>query len=383
MVFGSVPFERSWLTEHHLAHQLAARRRVLFVDPLTSPLSGLRRVDGPRTPQEFLRAARLRRVGRLHVLQPYALPPVTDPRALRASRPLLHLQIGAAARRVGIRRPLAVVAFGGPELLGLAEERAMVLLVKDLNDAEPDLLGVSAERIRSAAAALAAEARCVITISDALQETLAARGIPSVVLPHGYDTDAPEPAAHPPPDVADLRRPRFGYVGRIDARLDFTLLDRIAAAHPEGTLVMVGPVSPRLDGEGVATLRARPNVVWLGVRPRTEVPSLLAHLDCALLPYLPGAWADHGSPLKLWDYLGAGPPIVGTGYTVLRRYPPPLVRFADNHDEALGAVSDALASPGAEADVRRAMARANGWDERAREFERIVDLPALDRETPG
>jgi hypothetical protein len=327
-----------------------------------------------------VQAARLRRVGRLHVLQPYALPPVTNPRALRASRSLLHLQIGAAARRVGIRRPLALVAAGGPELLGLAEERAMVLLVKDLNDAEPELIGVSAERLRSAAAALAARARCVVTISDALQHTLAGRGIPSVVLPHGYDTDAPQPSATPPSDVARLPRPRFGYVGRIDARLDFALLRRIAVAYPEGALLMIGPVSPRLDGDDVEALRACPNVAWLGVRQRAEVPSLLAHLDCALLPYLPGAWADHGSPLKLWDYLGAGPPIVGTGYTVLRRYPPPLVRFADGHEEALGAVCAALASPGAEADIRRATARANGWDERARELERIVDLPALDRE---
>jgi hypothetical protein len=121
----------------------------------------------------------------------------------------------------------------------------------------------------------------------------------------------------------------------------------------------------------LARFCARPNVHTIGVRSREELPAYLAELDCCLVPYLEGDWSRHGSPLKLWDYLYAGPPVVGSGYLALLEYPAPLVHFAVGAQGFVGAIERALACDGGRAE-RRAFALANTWQARAAQFEQLV-----------
>lgn len=78
------------------------------------------------------------------------------------------------------------------------------------------------------------------------------------------------------------------------------------------------------------------------------------------------------SPMKLWEYLYAGPPIVGTGALELRRYPPPLVHFCAEARRAPDAVQAALDSGAEGARQRRDFALANTWDTRARQLDAHV-----------
>ena len=87
-------------------------------------------------------------------------------------------------------------------------------------------------------------------------------------------------------------------------------------------------------------------------------------MDCGLLPYKASEWSKYGSPLKLWDYLYAGPPIAGSGYSVLASYPPPLVHFASDSLRLVEQVDAALAQGHRQADQRRSFALANTWTQR-------------------
>jgi hypothetical protein len=109
----------------------------------------------------------------------------------------------------------------------------------------------------------------------------------------------------------------------------------------------------------------------IGARPRATLPSYLAHADCLLIPYRDTVWARHGSPLKLWDYLYAGPPIVGSGYSVLSEYLP-MVSFANDDERFVTQVADAIADGAGGAAQRREFALANTWDERGQELEAIA-----------
>jgi teichuronic acid biosynthesis glycosyltransferase TuaH len=372
VVYGTTPWDDAWLTEHNLAHALAERHRVLYVEPPVTPLSPLRRRDRAEVRALLRRGAR--QSGRVHVFRPFALPPREHPRAKRLSAPLVRMQLRRVASQLGLREPTVLAARNTAELTGAVGERTRVYLVKDLVEAGGELLGLESGRLAGDVAAMCAGAQVVCATSEALRASLAERGVDSALLPHGFHADlAPlYDSAERPHEYASLPGRLLGYTGRIDSRLDFELIRAVADSLPAASVVLIGPVSPRLPREDLALLRSRSNIHLLGARPRRELPAYLAHLDCCLMPYRDSEWIRHASPLKVWDFLYAGPPIVGAGCPALRDFPPPLVAFAEDAPAFLDAVRSALDSPGDGRERRREHALANSWDERARELERLA-----------
>lgn len=149
-------------------------------------------------------------------------------------------------------------------------------------------------------------------------------------IPHG--TPAPflaseplhRPAA-PPPDLAVLPRPLLGYVGSISDRLDWEVLNRLALAFPQASIVLVGRL-PRLTNShgweaAAARLLSRPNVHAVGWRSQLELPGCFAAFDAILIPYDQNhPFNQSCSPTKIMDGLGSGRPIVATAIPECRLY---------------------------------------------------------------
>ncbi len=114
-----------------------------------------------------------------------------------------------------------------------------------------------------------------------------------------------------PHDQARLARPRLGFFGVIDERLDLALVARIADARPDWQLVMLGPVVKI----GEAELPRRNNVHWLGNKAYAELPAYLAGWDVALMPFARNASTEFISPTKTLEYLAAGRKVVSTAIT--------------------------------------------------------------------
>lgn len=379
VVTGSVPFETPWLTEHNLAAALARQGPVVWLDPPRSPatlLRARRHRSGPRAPGP------VDPPHRLHVRRPLVLPPVEGVRAGRWSRPALGLQLRAALRGLPDRR-FALLARDPGVDLGRLGAGPTAYLVKDWNPGGAALLGRRSEaEIEAAMLGLCTRVDLVLAVTERLCRTLGERGVAARLLRHGFAAETADAyeAAERPIDLAELPRPLLGYVGRVDDRLDFEAIRAIADAHSEGTVVLIGPLSPRLSLESADALRSRANLRTLGPRPRASLPGYLMHLDACLLPYRPGPWGEHGSPLKLWEYLYAGAPIVGSGYEVLREYPDWVAYGAPEELAALVARALEGRSAGS-VERRRAFALENTWDHRADELRAIVarhreDAPA-------
>ncbi len=376
MLYATTSWDGPWQVEHNLAHALAARHRVLYVDPPTSPLTPIRYGFTPQT-WRGLRAVADRRThasGRLRVFTPLGFPPIEHPRARELSLPLHRRQVARAVRRVGFDRPVVVAWRWLPELKGIAREALRVAIVMDYNPGGAALMGRSAEELETTTAANCDAADLICTTSPAVRDLLAEQGRPSELLRFGFAADlAPVfDAAQPPPEYASLPRPLIGYAGGIDDRLDFEAIRSLADRFAGGSLVFVGPLSPRLSERGHEALRSRPNIHLLGPRPRLELPGYVRYLDVALMPYADSPWIRHAAPLKLWEYLYAGPPLVGTACEDLRHYPPPLVHYSETGKMAVQLVEDALRDPSSGAQQRRAFALANTWDDRARELDELV-----------
>jgi glycosyltransferase involved in cell wall biosynthesis len=143
-----------------------------------------------------------------------------------------------------------------------------------------------------------------------------------------------------PDDQADIPRPRIGFFGVLDERLDRDLLAEVAARAPGWHLVMIGPVV-KIDPR---TLPSAPNIHYLGPKPYALLPSYIAGWDVAMLPFARNEATRFISPTKTPEYLAAGKPVVSTSITdVVRPYGEArLARIADTPADFVEAVRDAL-----------------------------------------
>jgi len=119
------------------------------------------------------------------------------------------------------------------------------------------------------------------------------------------------------PDQAGLARPRIGFYGVIDERMDLELLAQVADARPDWQLVMVGPVVKISEED----LPRRPNIHYLGGKSYDQLPLYLAGWDAAMMPFAINEATRFISPTKTPEYIAGGRPVVSTPIKdVIRHY---------------------------------------------------------------
>lgn len=106
----------------------------------------------------------------------------------------------------------------------------------------------------------------------------------------------------------DIPRPRLGYAGVIDERLDLNLIDELSKRRPDWQVVMVGPVV-KIDQ---ASLPQRNNLHWLGLKDYGDLPAYFAGWEIGLLPFAINDATRFISPTKTPEYLAAGLQVVST-----------------------------------------------------------------------
>lgn len=162
-----------------------------------------------------------------------------------------------------------------------------------------------------------------------------------------------------PEELRGLQGPVFGFVGHIRNWVDLGLVRELARAYPEATVVLIGPKGPDI------VLPEEKNVLWLGPKPQRELPRYIAAFDVCLNPFADSALTADVSPLKFYEYLATGKPIVST------RNPAQVAEFADvsfvarDGREFIDMCGAALAPRSADAIAAQlARARTCSWDGR-------------------
>ena len=181
-----------------------------------------------------------------------------------------------------------------------------------------------------------------------------------------------------PADQAGIGRPRLGFFGVLDERLDIPLLTGIAEARPNWHIVMVGPVV-KIDP---AELPRRDNIHYLGAKSYGELPRYIAGWDVALLLFARNEATRFISPTKTPEYLAAGKPVVSTSIRdVVNPYGEQgLVRIADSVPEFVRACEAALTeNPEPRRSKADAYLRNTSWDRTWAKTAMLLKT-ALDRE---
>lgn len=317
-----------WTNKQHTALELARLGcRVFYIDSL-----GLRRPtatsrDLMRLFQRLVRAfLPPRRVAAgVWVWSPLIVPAARNPRLKDLNRIALRIGLAFWLLMFGFRQ--TVLWTYNPttsRLLKLQDYKLVVYHCVDDIAAQP---GMDAAAIRTGEQQLCAAADLVFVTSRELFSSRAALNpantyyYPNVVdyahFAQGRSPDQPAPS--------DLMRscpsPRIGFVGAISSyKVDFPLLRELAEQNPQWSFVLIGSVGegdPRTDP---ALLEGLANLHLLGPRNYTELPAYMAAFDVAIIPAPINTYTRAMFPMKFFEYLAVGLPVVSTPLPALDEF---------------------------------------------------------------
>jgi hypothetical protein len=370
--FSSVEWNYTWQRPQQIASRLSQHGHLLYISPL-----GLRAVQWQDAGRVVRRLAfrlthqTIWKAEPLTVYTPLAFFPFPhNPLANRINGRALHKTIQSWMRRSNITKP--IVWIGTPSLAALIAIQGLNprLIIYDCLDNFP-LFHSNPLGIIEAEQQIVAQAQLVFASASELLERMKTMNPHTFLLPNAVDYAhfAPIPSPECPTDLLPVRHPILGYVGEMAHWFDFDLVTRVAAEHPEWTIVLIGPLHQ--DARRAAHI---PNVKFLGRKNYSDLPKYVSQFDVCLLPFKINALTSAVSPIKLYEYLAAGKPVVSTP---LREVIPlhGVVEIASRIDFAT-AIQRALET-GAHQDKieeRLAVARQNTWDDRVQEILRLIQL---------
>lgn len=322
--FSHLRWDFVWQRPQHLLSRAARERRVWFVEePLTT--NGAARLECTPVTERLTRVV------------PY-LPAELSEEDIRASQQQL---LGAFWRERRFVSPL--LWYYTPMAVPFTRTLAAGVVVYDCMDELSGFKGASPE-LRGLERELLERAHLVFTGGVSLYEAKkdqhpAVHAFPSSVdKAHFCKARQPLPA---PADQATIPRPRVGFFGVIDERLDIDLVRALTVLRPQYQFVLLGPVV-KVDA---ATLPGAANLHYLGMKRYEELPAYLAGWDAAILPFARNEATRFISPTKTPEYLAAGRPVVSTSIAdVIRPYGVQrLARIADDPEAFAHAIDASLA----------------------------------------
>lgn len=316
--------------KHHIMKVLSRHNDIVWIN-----YHGTRR---PRADLSDLRSAcsTLRRfiqgvrpVGPTFVqLTPLCIPGATNTVLAWLHDRMLITQIRRAVRSLAgsARKSLQIWAFA-PDVACLAGQFEEECFVYYCADEFSKFEGVCAERITAAENRMLKRADVVITTSESLLRAKRVHRPDAILARHGVDYDHFASAwrlnLSVPPDIASIPNPIFGFFGLIHHWIDVALIAEVARLRPGYSFVLIGEC--KVD---VSRLRVQPNVHLLGRRPFAELPAYCSTFVAGMLPFVRSDLTVHVNPIKMYEYLAAGLPIISTPMPEALRFRGP-VRFAD------------------------------------------------------
>ena len=307
-----------WTNKQHVAIQLARQgHKVFYVKSQglrapTATRKDLRRIwaklkRGLAPPREVR--------DNLWVWSPIVVPFHRSVMVRKVNRLLLSAGLRFWMQRKGIRpRLLWTYSPLTTELYDLDQYPIVVYHAVDDIKAQP---GMPRAAIEAAENELSCRADIIFTTAHNLYVTHGRLNPATYYFSNVADYDhfnrALSPEVKIPEDISAIAGPRIGFIGAISSyKLDFQMINSVANTHPEWSFVFVGEIGEGDPATDPSIFKGATNIHFLGGRPYSSLPAYLKGMDVVLLPNRINDYTKSMFPMKFFEYLAAGKPVVAT-----------------------------------------------------------------------
>jgi glycosyltransferase involved in cell wall biosynthesis len=374
---------RSWnapyrVGSHHYARQfLQAGYDVCWITHPISPLHRLSRQyklysEDILDKYHIWKAGGLRQ-GNLLQYTPLTLLPYANVPVLRSDfvrRNMLRLTVPSLRhylRKTGFDK-VDILWFANPALGGLLDMVSYsqcVFRIADDNAAFQLLPG----GVKRAEQHLVQNADAVFVTAPSLRERYAWARDKLHYLPNGVDFEFFTNSDLPlPKEYEAIPAPRVVYVGTIAEWFDADLIQSAAAALPDHSFILIG--EPHID---LSALSAMKNVFLLGGRPYKNIPGYMRHADIGIIPFKNTKLVESVNPVKLYEYLACGLPVVATRWKTLVDIDSPAL-LAASREEFVQMIRQGLSEKKTKSKFYIEYARANSWHARFQDIMSVLRL---------
>jgi len=360
----------------HIMRKLAAKNKILYINPFGSDLlGGLKRKKGltariARKLKSIVKCLRQPEKN-LYVFSPVFLPLQGKAAIDIVNNALLKLQIKIVCRLIGLSKPtiLWLENIRAADIMNCFDP---VFKAYNVSDLFANNSYIANQQIQHQwEKRICEESDLVICVSKELHAVKRAERENVFYVPHGVDFDLFQQAARRTEEIleelADVRRPIAGYFGTLTAYNDIEMLLWCARNMPDVSFVLAGQIT----GGDYSELKKLGNVYFLGRIPYEKIPRLCANFDVCMLQWKMSKWIESCNPLKMFEYMASGKPIVSVPIKEAMQYAD-VISITHNKEEFCRAIRSELQNDTMERSRRRVeIAAKHCWDN---QVEKISDL---------
>lgn len=362
---SSVDWDPIWTRKQQVMSRLPASNRVLYMEPPITLLSALKDRALWFKWGLWLKGARQKTENIYLYSPPVVLPFGNKYRWVnRINQRWLLLFVKKIAQKLGMQRPIVWTYM--PNTLPLAGGLRPKLLVYDCVDEHSEYTGLINKNVMlEAERELLARCDLVFVTAPGLYQSKKKYAREIHLLPNAADVghfaladreDTPVPG-----EIARLPGPVLGFVGVVHDWIDLDLLAYLARKRPEWSLAIIGPVGA---GINVDKIKELPNVYLFGRKNKEELPGYIKAFDVCLNPFRKNELTERVSPLKFYEYLASGKPVVSVEMPGVMEFSG-IIEIASDYEGFLKGVERALAGESREKKKLRLEAAArNSWESR-------------------
>ncbi len=276
-----------------------------------------------------------------------------------------------------VRRSLEKAGFAEPDLIWCANPAALGLLdilphgkscfrladrLDQFGRIPQSILSLQEELIRRVDAVLA-------TSRELYEYALQIKGEGVHYLPNGvseyfFGQSGPSPGDFPAAEKVIV------FVGTIDSWFDWQTLEYALDQMPEYHFLIIGAIKDRLLREKISSLERRDNFTYLGGRPHAEIPLYLHRCSAGIIPFKLTELTHAINPIKYYEYLACGLPVVASPMRELLELQGPLYTY-DGPGEFCRSLKAAVAEKEAVSAKLVDYARDHTWERR---FQSVTEI---------
>lgn len=173
-------------------------------------------------------------------------------------------------------------------------------------------------------------------------------------------------------DMIKIPKPIIGFLGVIQYWIDLDLIRHLALSKPDWSIVLIGPVARLAE---VKKIKNIPNIYLLGRKPYTVLPSYVKAFDVCINPYVLNETAENCSPLKLYDYLASGKPVVSVDMPEAREFED-FIEIGLNYEnfvKKINKILEQLPENSEKINARMEAVKMHSWEHRFSDFEKTIE----------